>query len=116
MVEKVKIGGSTSGGLGIKQGFEQASKAHISDGANMVIIITDGAFNRNSDNYIELIQQYQSQKISMSVVGIKNSSNDKQKMIDAAAAGNGSYIPIFRLRDAQLNLIQEIRKASFKGK
>lgn len=116
MVEKVKIGGSTSGGLGIKQGFEQASKAHIADGANMVIIITDGAFNKNSDNYIELIQKYQSQNITMSVVGIKNSSNDKQKMIEAATAGKGSYIPIFRLKDAQLNLIQEIRKASFKGK
>src|SRR5690606_22874591 len=50
-VSALKAFGYTAGGEGIKLGFKEAAKNHISDGTNHVIIITDGAFNRNSDDY-----------------------------------------------------------------
>lgn len=115
LVEKVKVGGNTAGGLGIKKGFELASTGFVNGSANQVIIITDGAFNKETVNYLNLIDKYQAQGIIMSVVGIKNSSNDKLKMIEVAEKGKGRYVPIFKLNDAQINLIQEIRKASYKG-
>jgi hypothetical protein len=51
----------------------------------------------------------------MSVVGIKNNEKAEESMREAAALGNGRYVPIHRLSDAQNNLNQEIRFTSFKN-
>jgi hypothetical protein len=50
----------------------------------------------------------------MSVVGIKNSENDADEMLESALLGGGNYVPIFKLVDAQNNLKQEIRVLSFR--
>lgn len=107
--------GYTAGGEGIKLGFKEADKAYIQNGTNHVIIITDGAFNRNSSDYEKYIKKYAKKNIHMSVVGIKNKDVDKEKMVKAAELGGGHYIPIFKLADAQQNLKQEIRRLSFIG-
>ena len=107
--------GATAGGEGIKLGFKEAKKAYIENGTNHVIIITDGAFNRNSTDYEKYIKKYAKKNIHMSVVGIKNKDVDKEKMMKAAELGGGHYVPIFKLADAQQNLKQEIRKLSFIG-
>ena len=39
---------------------------------------------------------------------------DEEEMRDAAKLGGGSYIPIFKLADAQNNLKQAIRALTFK--
>lgn len=111
----LKAGGYTSGGDGIELGFKQMDKNFIENGSNQVIIITDGAFNKNSDHYQKTIEKYKSKGVVFSVVGIQNSKNDEAKMKEAAQIGNGRYVPIFKLSDAQQNLIQEIRIASYKG-
>lgn len=113
-IEKIRPVGGTAGGDGIKLGFEQAVGGYITDGANLVIVITDGAFNKNSDDYQQYLEKHKSRGIQLSVVGIKNFPQDEQKMKEAAAAGNGRYVPIFKLSDAQQNLIQEIRISSFR--
>lgn len=113
-VERLRAAGGTAGGDGIKMGFEQAANGYLKDGANQVIIITDGAFNKNSDDYQQSIAKYQEQGITFSVVGIQNAAHDELKMQEAAAIGKGRYIPIFKLVDAQRNLIQEIRFSSYR--
>jgi Ca-activated chloride channel family protein len=113
-VEKLRASGSTAGGEGIKLGYKQALKSLLPDGANQVIIITDGAFNRNSDDYQQYIRKYQKKGISLSVVGVKNSDKDSQLMAEAAQIGGGRYVPIFKLTDAQLNLVREIRLSAFR--
>ena len=113
-VERLRAAGGTAGGDGIKMGFEQAANGYLKDGANQVIIITDGAFNKNSDDYQQSIAKYQEQGITFSVVGIQNAAHDELKMQEAAAIGKGRYIPIFKLVDAQRNLIQEIRYTSYR--
>jgi len=107
--------GYTAGGEGIKLGFKEADKAYIENGTNHVIIITDGAFNRNSTDYEKYIKKYAKKNIHMSVVGIKNKPVDEEKMRQAAELGGGHYVPIFKLADAQQNLKQEIRRLSFIG-
>lgn len=114
-VDGLKASGMTAGGEGIKLGFKQAEKGFISDGTNHVIVITDGAFNRNSEDYKKYVKKYAKKNIHMSVVGIRNQEKDRLEMEEAAALGGGSYIPIFKLADAQKNLKQAIRVLSFKG-
>ncbi len=112
-VGELKAFGYTAGGEGIKLGFKEAAKNHISDGTNHVIIITDGAFNRNSSDYLKTVKKYSKKGIKLSVVGIKNKDVDEAKMREAAELGGGHYVPIFKLADAQNNLRQEIRRLSF---
>lgn len=113
-VEDLKAAGFTAGGKGIKLGFAQANKSKIEDGTNHVIIITDGAFNRDSDDYKRYVRKYKRKGINFSVVGIKNKERDREEMIEAAELGGGHYVPIFGLADAQNNLKQEIRALTFK--
>lgn len=113
-LEGLKAAGFTAGGKGIKMGFSQAKRAKIEDGVNHVIVITDGAFNRDSDDYKRYVKRYARKGIHLSVVGIKNKERDKEEMIEAATLGGGHYVPIFKLADAQNNLKQEIRLLTFK--
>lgn len=113
-VDALKASGMTAGGEGIKLGFKQADNGYLPDGINHVIVITDGAFNRNSDDYKKYVKKYQKKGINMSIVGIRNQDKDEQAMRDAAKIGGGNYIPIFKLVDAQNNLKQAIRVLCFR--
>ncbi len=113
-VRKLRPGGYTAGGAGIKSGYKLVNRAKLEDGANHVIVITDGAFNRSSDDYKKYVRKYKRKGINLSVVGIKNKDKDELEMKDAAKLGGGNYIPIFKLVDAQNNLKQEIRALTFK--
>lgn len=113
-VQDIKGGGMTAGGTGIKLGFKEAYQSRISNGPNHVIIITDGAFNRNSEDYKKQIKKYAKKGITMSVVGIKNADRDEEEMRNVATLGKGRYIPIFKLLDAKNNLRQEIRLITLK--
>lgn len=114
IVKKLRPGGYTAGGAGIKSGYRLVNRAKIEGGVNHVIVITDGAFNRSSDDYKKYVRKYKRKGINLSVVGIKNKEKDEEEMKDAAKLGGGNYIPIFKLADAQHNLKQEIRALTFK--
>lgn len=113
-VSALKASGMTAGGEGIKLGYKEALRSFKKDGVNQIIVITDGAFNRNSDDYKKYIRKYRRKGINMSVVGIRNSENDADEMMESARLGGGNYVPIYKLVDAQNNLKQEIRSISFK--
>ena len=113
-VEALKPSGFTAGGKGIKLGYKQALVGKITGGVNHVIIITDGAFNRDSDDYKRYVRKYKRKGIKMSVVGIKNKERYEEDMRNAAEVGGGRYIPVFGLADAQNNLTQEIRLLTYK--
>ena len=86
----------------------------IPDGTNQIVVITDGAFNRNSDDYKNHIEKYKKKGINMTVVGILNSEQDKKSMQNVAQLGGGRYVPINKLSDALNNLKQEMRFISFR--
>ncbi len=113
-VTALQASGYTAGGQGIKLGFKEAKRSKIENGTNHVIIITDGAFNRDSDDYEKVVKKYNKEDIHLSVVGIKNKDVHEQEMREAAQLGGGHYVPIFKLADAQNNLKQEIRALSFR--
>lgn len=113
-VKSLKASGMTAGGAGIKLGYKTAYKSLIPNGVNQVIIITDGDFNRDSKDYKKAIKKYKHKGINFSVVGVKNKERDEQNMRDAAHLGGGTYIPIFKLADAQRNLNQAVRILTFR--
>ncbi|MGB0915285.1 MAG: VWA domain-containing protein [Crocinitomicaceae bacterium] len=113
-VSALKAFGYTSGGSGIKLGFKEAKKSMIADGTNHIIVITDGAFNRNSDDYKKYIKKYKKKGINMSVVGIKNKDVAEEKMRAAAELGGGHFVGIQKLADAKNNLKQEIRRLTYR--
>lgn len=114
-VTALKAGGMTAGGEGIKLGYKQALKGKLPDGANQIIVITDGAFNRNSTDYKKYVKKYGKKGITMSVVGVMNKEVDEKEMREAAELGGGRYVPVHKLVDAQNNLKQEIRLSAFKN-
>ncbi|MCE3296793.1 MAG: hypothetical protein K0R65_2507 [Crocinitomicaceae bacterium] len=113
-VEKLHSMGSTAGLDGIKLGFKQAKKAFIEGGTNLVIVITDGAFNEQMGDYLGVIEKYLEQEINFSVVGVKNNPKDEANMREAAEMGKGSYVPVFKAIDTKTNLVMEIKKHAFK--
>jgi Ca-activated chloride channel family protein len=113
-VDELKASGLTAGGEGIKLGYKENLKGFLNDGANHVIVITDGAFNRNSKDYQKYVRKYKRKGITLSIVGIKNKETDALEMENAAKLGGGRYIPIMKLADAQNNLFQEIRLITYK--
>lgn len=115
IVKDIKASGHTAGGKGIKIGYRQARRNHIKDGANKVIIITDGAFNRSSGDYQKYIKRNLKRKcITLSVVGIKSNERSEENMREAAELGKGRFILIEGLADAQSKVKQEIRLTTFK--
>lgn len=107
--------GMTAGGKGIKLGYKEVMKNYDPNKTNMVIIITDGAFNKDSEDYQKTVKKYAKDGIVFSVVGIQTRERDAKLMEEAAQFGNGRFVPIQKLADAHSNLMQEIRIASFKG-
>lgn len=115
-ISDLKPLGMTAGGKGIKLGYKEMMKNYDPNKANMVIIITDGAFNKDSEDYQKTVQKYARQGVIFSVVGIQTREKDAALMKEAAEFGHGRFVPIQKLADAHTNLTQEIRIASFKAK
>ncbi|RFC53422.1 VWA domain-containing protein [Brumimicrobium aurantiacum] len=114
IVEDLRISGKTAGGKGIKLGYKEVRRNMIKDGKNQLIIITDGAFNQSSGNYQRQIEKHLVKyDISLSVVGIKTNSSSEISMKEASNLGDGRFISIDKLIDAQNKLKQEIRISTY---
>lgn len=114
-IADLEASGMSSTTRGIKLGYKTVLKDISPDEANMVVVVTDGAFNSNSNDYQAIVRKYAPEGIIFSVVGIQCRSNDERKMEEAAAFGNGRYVAIDKLTDAQVNLFKEIRIAALKA-
>jgi Ca-activated chloride channel family protein len=113
-VTRLKASGLTAGGTGIKLGYKQALKGYLPNGVNQVIVITDGAFNRNSEDYEKYVKKYKKKGVNLSVVGIQIKEPDRVKLTESAELGGGRLVPVMKLADAQNNLRQEIRFMAFR--
>lgn len=112
-VKKLKSGGMTAGGEGIKLGCKTISNSLI-EGKNIIYIITDGAFNKDSKNYMESIDKFKKMGIQICVIGIQNTPQDALNMRKIAELGGGTYTSIQKLADAETALIHEIRNQTYR--
>ena len=113
IIENIKISGKTEGLKAIKKGFNLAQSSFLKNGSNMVVLVSDGAFNYKNDTYLDIIEKYQQKDIQFSVVGIKNQQKDEAKMRLAAERGLGDFISIITKEDASKKLILEMKKHTF---
>ena len=112
-VKKLKSGGMTAGGEGVKLGCKTISNTLI-EGKNIIYIITDGAFNKDSKNYMESIDKFKKMGIQICVIGIQNTPQDALNMRKIAELGGGTYTSIQKLADAETALIHEIRNQTYR--
>jgi Ca-activated chloride channel family protein len=116
-VAELKTSSSTAGGDAIKMAYEMNNRVYAAERNNIVIMITDGAFNKGSMSYLETIaKNYQEKGIIFSVVGIHTSTYITEHMQEVVNAGGGSFIVVRNTEDAQTKIIAEIKRTSFRGR
>lgn len=115
-VSNIKGGGMTAGGKGIKLGYNMAVRNEIPEGNNQIFVITDGAFNKDSQDYERTIKRNSEKGYVLSVVGIKINLGDEDKMTEVATMGQGRFIAIGSIADARTKLYDEVRRASYRVK
>lgn len=116
VIKSIKTSGSTAGGDAIKVAYSLNKEKHIQNGNNLIIMITDGLFNKGATDYEATIEQYfKTDGTRFSVVGIKTTEYVSQLMQTIVKKGGGDFIPINTINDAQTKLIAEIRRTSYKG-
>lgn len=110
-IHSLSAGGSTNGEAGIKLAYEQAVRHFIDDGANCVILCTDGDFNvGNSGNkeLVELIQDKAKSKVFLSVFGFGMGNLKDGKLEQIADKGNGQYGYIDDEKEAHKVFVEEL--------
>jgi Ca-activated chloride channel family protein len=114
-VKGLKTSSYTAGGDAIKAAYKLNRKNYIEGGNNMVIMITDGVFNRGDKDYLETINEnYEKYGIKFSVVGIKTSEYITKYMKTIVAEGEGDFVRILTINDAMHKLVDEIKRTSFR--
>ena len=96
-LHRLRAGGSTAGGQGIKQAYNVAKENFMENGNNRVILATDGDFNvgiSSNDELLKLIEKERESGIFLSVLafGTGNYQDDKMQILTDAGNGNHSYI------------------------
>lgn len=116
-VNSLRSSGFTAGGNAIKAAYKLSKKHHIEGGNNIVIMITDGVFNRGDKDYLKTIRNnYAKNGTVFSVVGIKTSEYITGHMKNVVSEGGGDFIRIINAEDAEHKLVDEIKRTSFKFK
>jgi Ca-activated chloride channel homolog len=112
-IEKLRIGGATSGGDGIKMAYKEIKKNYLAEGKNLIIVITDGAFNKSSTDFQFIEEENEKHQIELTVVGIQADERATQSMKLVSTAGKGRFISIDNLEDAHSKLIREVKEVCF---
>jgi Ca-activated chloride channel homolog len=115
-IKGIKTSGSTAGGDAIKTAYRMNNQKFITGGNNLIIMITDGVFNKGATDYEATISEnFKANGTRFSVVGIKTTEFVSQHMESIVNKGGGDFIEIQTVYDAQTKLIAEIRRTAYKG-
>ncbi len=109
-LDQLEAGGSTAGGAGIRLAYETAKKYFNKEGNNRVILATDGDFNigESSNGAMErLIEEKRKEGVFLTVMGFGMGNYKDSKMETIADKGNGNYLYIDSILEAQKALVNE---------
>ena len=110
-LNKLRAGGSTNGGAGIRLAYQIAQQAFIKGGINRILLATDGDFNVGTVNFqqlLELVKEKRKTGISLSTIGFGTGNYNDHLMEQIADAANGKYSYIDNLNEAQKVLVDEM--------
>lgn len=115
-LDDLEAGGSTAGGEGIKLAYKIAVENLIREGNNRVIIATDGDFNVGPSSTAEmtrLIEEKRDQGVFLTVLGFGMGNYKDNRMEKIADKGNGNYVYIDNISEANKALVKELRATLF---
>lgn len=109
-LENLQAGGSTAGGEGIRLAYEIAKENFKKGGNNRVILATDGDFNvgeSSNDAMEKLIESKRNDGVFLTTLGFGMGNYKDSKMEVLADKGNGNYMYIDSILEAQKALVNE---------
>lgn len=109
-LDKLRAGGSTAGGAGLRLAYKVAAENFVKEGNNRVLLATDGDFNvgPSSNAAMErLVEEKRDQNIFISVLGFGTGNYQDSKMEIIADKGNGNYAYIDNILEAKKVLVNE---------
>lgn len=109
-LENLQAGGSTAGGAGIQLAYATAKESFNREGNNRVVLATDGDFNvgESSNAAMErLIEEKRKEGVFLTVLGFGMGNYKDSKMETLADKGNGNYMYIDSILEAQKALVNE---------
>ncbi len=110
-LDKLRAGGSTAGGAGIKLAYKIARQNFDPEGNNRVILATDGDFNVGASSDGELVRMIEEKRedgIFLTVLGLGSGNYKDSKMEKLADKGNGNYAYLDSLNEARKVLVTEM--------
>src|SRR6266576_101323 len=110
-IDRLRAGGSTAGGAGIRRAYDEAVANFIRGGNNRVILATDGDFNVGASSDAEMVQLIEEKRktgVFLTVLGVGEGNLQAAKMEKLADHGNGNYAYIDTISEAQKVLVHEL--------
>jgi Ca-activated chloride channel family protein len=110
-IDALNANGSTNGSAGIQLAYEKATESFIKEGANRVILATDGDLNvgvTSDDALVELIKAKAASGVFLTVLGFGEGNLKDGKLEKLADNGNGMYAYIDSLREARKVLVEQL--------
>jgi Ca-activated chloride channel family protein len=110
-LEELKPGGGTNGAGGLELAYDQAAAAFLPEGANRVILASDGDFNvGETDNakLVNLIAEKARSRVFLTVLGFGTGNLQDARLEALADKGNGQYHYIDSPREARRVLVRQV--------
>ena len=109
-VDSLRAHGSTSGGEGIKLAYSTARNNFMAGGNNRIVLATDGDFNvgiSSDAELVRLIEKKRDEGVFLTILGFGMGNYKDAKMEKVADKGNGNYLYIDNIREANKALVSE---------
>jgi Ca-activated chloride channel family protein len=110
VLDRLRSGGSTAGGEGIRKAYTLAEANFDPEGVNRVILATDGDFNvgiRDPEELKGFVERKRRTDIYLSVLGFGQGNYNDALMQKLAQNGNGNAAYIDSLNEARKVLVEE---------
>ena len=115
-IDRLRAGGSTAGGAGIKLAYKVALENFIKEGNNRIVLATDGDFNigaSSNGDMVTLIEEKRKSGVFLTVLGYGMGNYKDSKMEQISNAGNGNYAYIDNIMEAKKVLVNEMGGTMF---
>lgn len=115
-LDKLKAGGSTAGGEGIRQAYALAERGFDPEKVNRVILATDGDFNvgiTDPDHLEDFVAEKRKSGIFLTVLTYGTGNLNDLLTQKLAQAGNGNAAYIDKLSEARKVMVEEMRSTIF---
>ena len=109
-IDRLRAGGSTAGGAGIRLAYDVARASQLAGGNNRVVLATDGDFNvgvSSTSELVRLVEERRAEGTALTVLGFGMGNLKDGRLEQLADRGNGNYAYVDDLLEARKTLVTE---------